>query len=112
MDRLSTEIDEHIIGRLDKAALDALSQTSKYYRTLAEAHLYRDLTFSINRPCSITLLCFTLLKRPELALYIQSFSLNEEMHNQRFLAFTDNFYNEFWNTVTVVKNAIDNITMS
>jgi hypothetical protein len=112
MDRLSTEIDEHIIGRLDKAALDALSQTSKYYRTLAEAHLYRDLTFSINRPCSITLLCFTLLKRPELALYIQSCSLNEEMHNQRFLAFTDNFYNEFWNTVTVVKNAIDNITRS
>jgi hypothetical protein len=47
MDRLSTELDENIIGRLDKAALNALSKTSTYYRNLAEAHLYRGLIFSV-----------------------------------------------------------------
>jgi hypothetical protein len=75
MESLSTEMDENIIQRLPKSALNNFSKTSRYYRSLAEPHLYRNLVLSNRQPQEILRLFFTILRRNGLATHIRSFRL-------------------------------------
>lgn len=72
LSRLSTEIDESAVSFLPSSALSNLSKTSKYYRALAEPHLYRDLHFSIHESLNVFRLFLTILKRSDLAAHIRS----------------------------------------
>jgi hypothetical protein len=110
MNRLSTELDENIIGRLDKAALNALSKTSKYYRNLAEARLYRDLNFSIHEYVSITYLLSSIVDRPSLARYIKSFTITNTEHEEFTCDFTTVWFKECWDRTAKVKDVIGQIT--
>jgi len=75
MDRLSTELDEKIIQQLVGREASALSMTSKYYRSLAEPQLYRELNFSTKQCIDLMLLFETLVDRQDLAKYIRSFTM-------------------------------------
>jgi len=76
MDRFSTELDEKIVQHLVGREASALSMTSKYYRSLAEPHLYQHLTFSMTKQyISLMLLFETLFGRQDLAKHIRSFTL-------------------------------------
>jgi hypothetical protein len=78
MGLLSTEMDENIIQRLPKSALNNLSKTSRYYRSLAEPHLYRNLVLSNQQPQKILRLFFTILRRNGLATHIRNFRLTRD----------------------------------
>ncbi|KAI4924879.1 uncharacterized protein J4E92_006915 [Alternaria infectoria] len=75
MDRLSTELDEKIIQQLVGREASGLSMTSKYYRSLAEPQLYRELTFSTKQCMDLMLLLETLVDRQDLAKHIHSFTI-------------------------------------
>jgi hypothetical protein len=77
MSALSTEIDEHVIQYLSHADLHNLSLVSKYYRALAEPHMYRHFVFRGNHAHTMFLLFFAILARKDLALHIKSFTLEE-----------------------------------
>jgi hypothetical protein len=78
MQSLSTELDEMILGYLDPLALSALSMTSKYYRRIAEPHLYKNLVFYVEDAYGVFNLLFNLVNRQELAQHIQSFTLLDD----------------------------------
>jgi len=109
MDALSTEIDDNIIRRLPRAALSFISKTSKYYRSLAEPHLYRDLIFSVHQHISIMRLFLTLTIRPELAPCIRSFVLTEDEHREAGFRFDDAFLAEIWAKVPFFQSIINKI---
>ena len=72
---LSTEIDEMIIQYLPHHALHNLTLTNKYYRKIAEPHLYRNIHVRSTDSLSIPLLLLSLISRRELSQYIRSFAL-------------------------------------
>jgi hypothetical protein len=72
---LSTELDTNIVDFCDHESLHALSQTSKYWRTLSEPHLYNNLCFAIDQLMQMKQLLLTLLKRPDLVKHIKSFRI-------------------------------------
>lgn len=75
-DALSTELDTRIVALIeDQLALSSMSKVSKYYRTLAEPHLYRDFHFHEDGKRRACQLLVTLLRRPELAVHITSLTL-------------------------------------
>jgi hypothetical protein len=73
LNKLSTELDENIVRRLARPELDALSRTSRYYSSLTEPYLYRNLVFSKYQAYEIQRLFLTILGRNELAKHIRSF---------------------------------------
>ena len=109
MDSLSTEVDDNIIRRLPRAALSSMSKTSKYYRSLAEPHLYRDLIFSVHQHISIMRLFLTLTIRPELAPYIRSFALTENKHKEAAFKFDDASFAMIWEMVPYLQRLIGKI---
>jgi hypothetical protein len=82
---LSTELDVKILELLhdDRQALSAMSKTSKYYRTITEPILYRDILFPEVTVSKIKRLLMTLLDRSELAGYIRSAAVPVEHHGNR-----------------------------
>jgi hypothetical protein len=78
MESLSTEIDEMVLGYLPTPSLNTLSMTSKYYRTISEPHLYKNIVFASGDTYGIFNLLFSLLNRRELAQHIRSFTLLKE----------------------------------
>jgi hypothetical protein len=112
MDRLSTELDANIIQCLAGSkisALSALSKTSKYYRSIAEPHLYRDLTFSIKRYVDLVLLFDTVLNRRELARHIHSFTLNDAEYSDIPQGSAEIFSGRMWKSFGCLKQAIDEL---
>jgi hypothetical protein len=72
------EIDEMVLGYLPTPSLNALSMTSKYYRTIAEPHLHKNIVFAPGDTYGILNLLFSLLNRRELAQHIRSFTMLKE----------------------------------
>jgi hypothetical protein len=72
---LSTELDEPIIRQLPQSDLHSISLTSKYYRALAEPHLYKDIRMCVQDNSGILWFFLTLLDRKELVQHIQTFTL-------------------------------------
>jgi len=72
LNRLSTELDANIVDYCDRAALLALSSTSRYWQALSEPHLYKHVCFTIEDADKAKTLLLTLLKRPGLAQYIRT----------------------------------------
>jgi hypothetical protein len=85
LNKLSTELDENIVRRLARPELDALSRTSKYYRSLTEPYLYRNLVFSKHQAYEIQCLFLTILGRNELAKHIRSFTFTKDEVDMRAL---------------------------
>lgn len=77
-DALPTELDNHILLYLDHDGLNAMSQTSKTYRTITEPFLYRNLELKAGNHVSIRWLVITLLCRPEVAAYIKRIEIAED----------------------------------
>lgn len=75
LDKLSTELDTTIAKHLDKAALSTFSKTSKYYRSVAEPYLYKDVLLRGYDECTLKRLFFTLLDRKELAQHIRNMTI-------------------------------------
>jgi hypothetical protein len=69
---LSTELDANIVGNLhsDLRALDAMLRTSKYYRTVTERFLYKDIVISSDEVDVAKCLFLTVIDRYDLAFYI------------------------------------------
>lgn len=78
MGMLSTELDNNVAQHLVIKELSALSRTFKYYRALAEPHLYKDVLFSTEQIYRIWFLLCTIVQRPSLAEHIRSFTLTRE----------------------------------
>jgi hypothetical protein len=76
-DALPTELDNQILLCLDHDGLDAMSQTSKTYRTITEPFLYRNLELKTGNHVSIRWLVVTLLCRPEVAAFIRAIRIVE-----------------------------------
>ncbi|KAI4941549.1 hypothetical protein J4E91_010725 [Alternaria rosae] len=72
---LSTEIDEMIIQYLPQPNLHSLTLTNKYYRKIAELHLYRGIQVRSPNTLSGVRLLLTLINRRELAQHTRSFAL-------------------------------------
>jgi hypothetical protein len=70
---ISTELDVRIASHLvgDSTALAALSETSKYYHTVAEPLLYDTIKIEWDVEFRIKQLLMTLLDKPRLATYIR-----------------------------------------
>ena len=77
---ISTELDEKIVTLLDQQGLHALCLTSAYYRSLAEPHLYRNLTFCTLDGARIQRLLLALIKRHDLTRHIRTVSFEEAQH--------------------------------
>jgi len=107
MDRLSTELDEKIIQHLVGKEASALSMTSKYYRSLAEPQLYRELTFSTKQYIDLMLLFETLVDRQDLARHIRSFVLTNTGVSDTTPGFDDMFFLRLWKKVDTFKQIID-----
>ncbi|KAI4678360.1 hypothetical protein J4E81_010727 [Alternaria sp. BMP 2799] len=107
MDRLSTELDEKIIQQLVGKEASALSMTSKYYRSLAEPQLYRELDFSTKQYTSIMLLFDTLVDRQDLARHIRSFVLTNTGVSDTTPGFDDMFFLRLSNKFDAFKQIID-----
>jgi hypothetical protein len=73
---LSTELDNRILDFLDYDALNAISKISKYYRSVAEARLYRNLHLDSAHIKIVQALLLTLVSRPDLAAHIASIKLS------------------------------------
>jgi hypothetical protein len=71
--KISTELDVRIASHLvgDSTALAALSETSKYYHTVAEPLLYDTIKIEWDVEFRIKQLLMTLLDKPQLATYIR-----------------------------------------
>jgi hypothetical protein len=69
-----TELDTQIIEHLhdDRQALSSFSRVNKYYRTLCEPILYRDLTFRNLSEAQVKRLLMTLLDMLSLAKHIKT----------------------------------------
>ncbi|KAI4610538.1 uncharacterized protein J4E87_010792 [Alternaria ethzedia] len=106
MDRLSTELDEKIIQQLVGRELSALSMTSKYYRSLAEPQLYRELTFSTKQCMNLMLLLETLVDRQDLAKHIHSFTITTNGTPEFTLAFDDVFFPRFQSRINEYERVI------
>lgn len=74
---LPTELNDLIVGFLDRQGLDAVSKVSKYYREIAEPILYRVICFEADRNIQARRLLLTLLSRPLLATYIKRLSVQQ-----------------------------------
>jgi len=77
MDKLSTELDTKIATFLDTRSLSSFSKVSKYYRSVAESILYKDIVLKDYDEYTLKRLFLTLLARKELALYILSMTVVE-----------------------------------
>lgn len=79
LDKLSTELNAKITTYLvgDIKSLSALSKTSKYYRTVAEPHLYKEVAFNNQETWQIWCLLRTIIDRGNVALYIKSLALKD-----------------------------------
>jgi hypothetical protein len=110
MENLSTELDESIANRLAGPELSALSKTSKYYRAIAEPHLYRDLTFSIHDHQSIDMLLLTLLERPQLAQHIQSLILGEDAAASVGKERKSDTERAYWDNINAIRDLVSDFT--
>lgn len=75
--KLSTELDNRVANFLigHPPALNALSKVSKYYHGIAEPRLYTHVVLKAGDFLGLMQLCYTIISRVNLALYIQGFSL-------------------------------------
>jgi hypothetical protein len=89
--------------------LSALSRTSKYYRALAEAHLYSDLAFDTRHGHQIIFLLRTITQRPMLAEHISSFKLIREPVASPPYIFMPVEDAELWSNVANIKTIISKI---
>jgi hypothetical protein len=110
LNKLSTKLDEDIVQRLARPGLDALSRTSKYYRSLMEPYLYKDLVFSKHQAYEIQCLFLTILGRNELAKHIRSFTMTKDEVDMRARSFGKAFYSEMMGHTSVVMQLIQTIT--
>jgi len=78
LEELPTELDAAIIDYLEQGDLTELCLVSKYYRQLAEPHLYDSIEFYNNHEDRVNLLLFTLIKRKDLRSSIHHFVLRHE----------------------------------
>ncbi|KAF1842265.1 uncharacterized protein K460DRAFT_409681 [Cucurbitaria berberidis CBS 394.84] len=69
------ELGGEIARFMDHDALNNLSKVSKYYRSIAEPFLYRNLEFRGRQDTNIRWLFLTIVSRPGLAAHIRSFKL-------------------------------------
>ncbi|KAI4637025.1 hypothetical protein J4E93_010691 [Alternaria ventricosa] len=112
MDRLSTELDEKIIQHLVGKEASALSMTSKYYRSLAEPQLYRELNFSTKQCIDLMLLFDTLVDRQDLAKHIHSFTITTNGIPQFTLAFDAVFFSRFQSKINEYERVIREVIPS
>lgn len=110
MGRLSTELDDNIARRLAKDDLNALSRTNKYYRALAEPHLYRNLVFNTLHIHKIVFLFRTIIQRPALAEHIRSLVPSRDLKLDSEYEFTMTEDNEFWQSTVKIKEIIYELT--
>lgn len=75
---IPTELDERIFDYLKRKELSAVSKVSKYYRRIAEPHLYRELRFVGYRNVNAHLLLLTLLSRNDLAVHIKRLAVEKD----------------------------------
>lgn len=79
---LPTELDERILGFLDREDLSVISQTSQYYQEIAEPHLYRRIVFAANQNHNAWRLLLTLLSRRGLAAHIEEVEVARSLRPQ------------------------------
>jgi len=110
---LSTELDCAIVSFLedDKRALSAFSKVSKYYRAIAEPHLYQALGFKSVEWESLTRLLLTLIKREDLALHITIFTLDcgTNIPMQSILPSMENIGQDLWNSVSAIRDKLNDV---
>jgi hypothetical protein len=79
LSKLSTELDATICNHLegDQQTLSTFSRVSKYYRTIAEPNLYKNVNLKENDEYGLMRLSFTLVTRRALAQHVSSFTFME-----------------------------------
>ncbi len=82
LNALPTELDERLLGYLDRKELSAVSKISKYYRHITEPRLYSDIKFSSDEQAAVRWLIITLLERPQLAAFIKAVGLSKPDYPQ------------------------------
>jgi len=112
MDRLATEIDEKIIQHLVGKEASALSMTSRYYRSLAETQLYRELKFSTEQCMDLMLLLETLVDRQDLAKHIHSFTITTHGMPELTLAFDAVLFSRFQIRINEYDRVISDVVPS
>jgi hypothetical protein len=75
LEKLSTELDIHIVQYPDRTDVSSFSQTSKYYRSICEPILYEAVTFWSDEHNRVKRLLLTLLARSELRRLIKHVDL-------------------------------------
>jgi hypothetical protein len=103
---LSTELDDRILDFLDHDALNAVSKVSKYYRAIAEPHLYRSLLFSDNQVKAIHALFLTLISCPDLATHIRLISVSHVNCGPNLIPDNETFYEKFCQKLPVIHHAM------
>ncbi|KAF2254635.1 hypothetical protein BU26DRAFT_559306 [Trematosphaeria pertusa] len=113
---LSTELDAHIIEYLhdDSLGLEAMSRVSKYYRSLAEPVLYRDVEFAEWDYVRMTRLLMTLLDRRELAQHVKAFKIvareTDTYDRVRLISGNDAMAIDLWDYVDSIQTTIRDAT--
>jgi hypothetical protein len=113
MDKLSTELDSKIANCIvgDTQALSAFSKVNKYYRMVAEPHLYKDLTFHASEYVPLVRLLLTLFHRKELALHICSAQLHENGESQPITeAELTSLDNSLWGSAKAIFDNLYDVT--
>ncbi|KAF2254713.1 hypothetical protein BU26DRAFT_559376 [Trematosphaeria pertusa] len=108
MDKLPTELDVRIVSFLqgDRQALNAVSQVSEHYRSLAEPYLYENISLTTYQEYAIKCLLRTLIDRNELAQYIKNFDLTPETRAVRQPSKGPALYHDFWEYVNPIRDMI------
>jgi hypothetical protein len=102
---LSTELDERILAFLDHGALNAVSKVSKYYRAIAEPHLYGDLRFNDTQVKALKALMLTVISRLDLAAHIQIIRFSQHFR-ELDEADDEAFYQRFLHEMPAVQAAM------
>lgn len=84
LDKLSTELDANIASHLagDLQRLSALSKAPKYYRSVAEPILYKDVKFHDMESWHLWCLLRTIIDRNGVVLYLKRLSLCDIMSSE------------------------------
>ncbi|KAF2819984.1 hypothetical protein CC86DRAFT_412454 [Ophiobolus disseminans] len=111
---LSTELDENIIKYLhcDQSALSAMSRLSKYYRTLAQPVLYRDIKFTLATGTKLKQLLMTLFDQRELTKCIRSITILNTCSDDQISLNQAACLNRFSTYENIVKKLLDNASSS
>lgn len=94
------------INDLSNLSTTASIKTSKYWRSVAESFLYRDLTFRTTQHADLLRLFLTVVSRPNLVAHVKRVQITRErtQHTGGYSASEEFLYSRLWNKLQNVQH--------